>query len=213
MTDPGPDAFDDNDTISVLDGFLRDPLIRRERMALLDAVLRTMIPLVRELVLRYLNGETPRELAAQYNMTPRTVSRLLSRAIEQIEAQLGLSDWKDDPGPSDKLRQRVLEELQRQKRRAAPPHDRPRLLGAFLEACLNNRGRTPADFARALDIEQELADAILEGILPESELDDEFLVEIARAVDYEPNVLRAMLGRGERQSKAKVRNKTRFSRR
>ncbi len=100
-----------------------------------------------------------------------------------------------DPGPSDKLRQAVLAELQRQQKRAAVNLDRSRLLGAFLEACLTNLGRTRADFARTLDIEQELADGILDGLLPEAEIDDGFLAEIAAAVGYEPNVLRALVGR------------------
>jgi hypothetical protein len=44
-------------------------------------------------------------------------------------------------------------------------------------------------------VEQELADAILDGLLPVSEIDDEFLAEIARAVGHEPNILRAVVGR------------------
>ncbi len=98
---------------------------------------------------------------------------------------------------SDKIRRVILDEIERQKQRPAihSPAEHARLLGAFLTACLTNLGRSPADFARALDIDQELADAILEGYFPSSEIDDEFLAEIAHAVEYEPNVLRAMLGR------------------
>jgi hypothetical protein len=106
---------------------------------------------------------------------------------------------------SDKMRRRILDEIERQKKRSAAhsPADHARLLGAFLTACLTNLGRTPADFARVLDIDQELADAILGGYFPVSEIDDEFLAEIARAVQYEPNLLRAMLGRTiQRQSPA-----------
>ena len=100
-----------------------------------------------------------------------------------------------DPGPSDKLRQAVLAETEKQKKRAATNPDYARLLGTFLDACLTNLGRTRADFARALDIEPELADAVLDGLLPISEIDDGFLAEIAGAVGYEPNVLRALVGR------------------
>ena len=67
--------------------------------------------------------------------------------------------------------------------------------GVFLEACLGNLGQSRAYFAKQLDIERDLADAILDGLLPESEIGDDFLVEIAGVVNYEPNVLRVMLGR------------------
>lgn len=95
----------------------------------------------------------------------------------------------------EKLREIVMAEIQRQKMRADHPIDHARLLGRFLEACLTNLERTRADFAQALKIEEELADGILDGLLPVSEIDDEFLAEIAREVDYEPNLLRVMVGR------------------
>jgi hypothetical protein len=95
------------------------------------------------------------------------------------------------------MRQIIRAEIEKQQQRPPKPTspERARMLGAFLQACLTNQGRSSADFARALDADQELADAILEGLLPASQMDDELLVEIARAVEYEPNVLRAMLGR------------------
>ena len=103
----------------------------------------------------------------------------------------------NDFASSDRMRRVILDEIERQRQRPAAhaPAEHARLLGAFLTACLSNLRRSPADFAGALDIDQELADAILEGYFPASEIDDEFLAEIARAVQYEPNVLRAMLGR------------------
>jgi hypothetical protein len=99
--------------------------------------------------------------------------------------------------PQDKLRKAVFAELEAQRQRPPKPYSphREKLLGDFLRACLSNLKRSSTDFARALDIEQELADAILEGLLPVSEIDDEFLAEIAAAVDYEPGVLRALVGR------------------
>ena len=97
----------------------------------------------------------------------------------------------------DKLRKAVFAELevQRQRPRVENNNHQEKLLGDFLSVALKNLRRSRADFARILDIEQELAEAILDGILPVSEIDDEFLADIAIAVDYEPNVLRALVGR------------------
>ena len=100
-----------------------------------------------------------------------------------------------DPHSSEKMRQLIRAETERQRRAALTPSEYARLLGAFLRACLSNLGRSPADFARALDIEQELADGILDGLLPVSEIDDDFLAEIARAVGHEPAILRAIVSR------------------
>jgi hypothetical protein len=102
----------------------------------------------------------------------------------------------NDPRSSEKMRQIIRAETERQRQTAAhTPSEYAGLLGAFLRACLSNLGRSPADFAKALDIEQELGDAILEGLLPVSEIDDEFLAEIARAVGHEPATLRAIVAR------------------
>lgn len=98
---------------------------------------------------------------------------------------------------SNNLRKLVAAEVRNQrqimegKKKVTPA----RMLGLFLEVALNNRGRSRRHFARVLDIEQELADGILDGLLPESELDDDLLVEIARVVKHNPNTLRLMLGR------------------
>lgn len=97
----------------------------------------------------------------------------------------------------EKLRKAVFTELEKQKAQTdnAEKITKSQRFGAFLEACLKNLGRSRADFARQLVIERELADAILDGLLPESEIDDEFLIEIAKAINYEPNLLRVMLER------------------
>ena len=96
----------------------------------------------------------------------------------------------------DKLRQKVLDELQKQRGQPGTPIDHARFFGAFVTACLTNLGYSRAYFANELDIEPELADAVLDGLLPESEIDDDFVAEIARIIRYEPNLLRVILGRG-----------------
>jgi hypothetical protein len=96
----------------------------------------------------------------------------------------------------EKLRKQVLAEVQ--KERAAKQEteiDRAQLLGTFLQACLDNLGYSRTDFASRLDVEPEFADALLDGLLPASEINDGLLQEIATAVDYEPNLLKILLGR------------------
>ena len=98
----------------------------------------------------------------------------------------------------EKLRKSVFAELKKQRARAdnaGTTADRVQRFGAFLDACLANMGRSRTDLARELDLERELVDAILDGLLPESEIDDDLLVEMAATINYGPNVLRLMLGR------------------
>jgi hypothetical protein len=94
----------------------------------------------------------------------------------------------------EKLRKIVFSELEKQKARPAAGQPTVRL-GVFLDECLVNLGLSRAEFAQQLGIEHELADAILDDLLPESEIADELLVEIAGVVKYEPNLFRVMLGR------------------
>jgi hypothetical protein len=44
-------------------------------------------------------------------------------------------------------------------------------------------------------MEDDLADALLDGELPESVISDQTLIEIARVINYDANLLRLMLGR------------------
>ena len=98
---------------------------------------------------------------------------------------------------SEKLRATVFAELEKQKARTDTGNQSAsgKRFGVFLDECLANLGWSRTEFAHQLGIERELADAILDSLLPESEIDDELLVEIATVVKYEPNVFRVMLGR------------------
>ena len=106
---------------------------------------------------------------------------------------------------SDALRKAVLNEVKKQQ--VVSPHptkhtSRARVLGMFIDECLKNRNISRDQFAKKLDMERELADAILDGLLPASELGNETLTEIATLINYEPNVLRIILGRKTETSKA-----------
>lgn len=63
----------------------------------------------------------------------------------------------------------------------------PKDLGQYLQSCLKRQEMSRVTFAQSLDMETELADAILDGVLPESELHAELLEEVAEAAgcDYE----------------------------
>lgn len=104
------------------------------------------------------------------------------------------------------LRRAVAAEVnhQRKLRTARDAQSRAHLLGAFLQMRLDKLGRTREQFARMLDLDPELADGLLDGLLPLSELDDALLAEIARAVRHDVASLRILAGRTPRPAPASV---------
>lgn len=97
----------------------------------------------------------------------------------------------------DSLRKMVVAEV-RKKRQAAESRAKikpARMLGMFIEASLSNVNLAREQFAAELDIEAPLADGLLNGFLPASEIDDDFLTDIAVVIGHEPNTLRIILGR------------------
>ncbi len=58
-------------------------------------------------------------------------------------------------------------------------------LGQYLQNCLKQQEMSRVAFALSLDMENELADAILDGELPESELHAALLEELAEAAGCE----------------------------
>ncbi len=98
------------------------------------------------------------------------------------------------------LRKFVAHEVQSQREIRAVASEGQRItpakmLGIFLESALAKSKRSRRHFARALQIDAGLATAILDGKLPDSEIDDALLVDIARVLKHEPNTLRLILGR------------------
>jgi hypothetical protein len=97
----------------------------------------------------------------------------------------------------DALRKMVVAEV-RKKRDLAENQAKlnpAKVLGTFIEANLVNLKMSPQQFAKELDIEPILADALITGFLPASEIDDDFLVDIAAIIGHEPNTLRIILRR------------------
>jgi len=72
---------------------------------------------------------------------------------------------------------------------------RAKVFGLFVDEALKNRHLSREAFAAKLNMERELADAILDGVLPESELNDDLLAEIAPVIGYQTSDLQMLLGR------------------
>lgn len=70
---------------------IEEAVARREQLVAVEGALRTLKPQERELMLRWLMGEPPRELAAAFGLKARSVSMILLRAKEKIEANLLLN--------------------------------------------------------------------------------------------------------------------------
>jgi hypothetical protein len=96
----------------------------------------------------------------------------------------------------DALRKRIAEALEEKGRLSSlgPSEEkRARALGLFLGECLQHIGLSREEFAGALAMEQELAEAILDGVLPVSELDDDLLQQISLVIGCNLELLRTIL--------------------
>lgn len=82
---------------SVNERVVEDQVAWREQLAAIDRAMRELKPQEREVLMRRLMGESPREIAAALHLKARSVSTTLLRAKEKIEAHLllGLLHAKD----------------------------------------------------------------------------------------------------------------------
>ncbi len=76
---------------------IEDAVIRHERLSALDQIIRALPPRDGEILMRRIMGETPRELATQYHMKPKSLRMLLWRAKEKLESLLPPSMLEDKP--------------------------------------------------------------------------------------------------------------------
>ena len=76
------------DRYSLLEEGIEERIIRQEQLLALDRAMRQLKPQEREIVLRWLLGETPLQLATVYQLKARSISMRLWRAKEKIEAYL-----------------------------------------------------------------------------------------------------------------------------
>jgi hypothetical protein len=77
----------------------------------------------------------------------------------------------------------VRERAERTRPTQVKVNNGPKALGQYLQNCLKQRDMGRVAFAQSLDMEAELADAILDGALPDSELHEDLLHELADAVE------------------------------
>jgi hypothetical protein len=87
----------------------------------------------------------------------------------------------------EQTKKAVLDAVRERAERTRPTqvkvNNGPKALGQYLQKCLKRLEMSRMAFAQSLDMETELADAILDGVLPDSELHADLLHELAEAVD------------------------------
>lgn len=95
----------------------------------------------------------------------------------------------------DALRKSILDELAREAPNGQYSEEQLRAvaLGRFIEACLQQVHLSRHEFAVRLDMEDELAEAIIEGILPVSELDEDLLQHISLIIGCDPILLKQFI--------------------
>jgi hypothetical protein len=98
---------------------------------------------------------------------------------------------------NERLRSAIFAEIERLERAQDPesPNLQDMRLGAFVDATLNRTGSNRAKLAHTLRMDGELLDAILDGVLAGDQVGDAVLTNIAQALNYEPNLLRLLMGR------------------
>lgn len=77
----------------------------------------------------------------------------------------------------------VRERAERTRPTQVKINNGPKALGQYLQKCLKQRDIGRVAFAQSLDMEVELVDAILDGVLPDSELHADLLQELANALE------------------------------
>lgn len=137
-------------------------------------------------------GTPPAHLACFPNFA---LADYYEREITKLYEQL---DWIRDTF-FQSLRQNILDDLFEFDAPSPIEQDRYRVatqrFAIFLDEWLQARKITRTVFARRLGIDLALADTILDGMLPQSEIDDVFLSEIAQAAEISIRELQLILER------------------
>lgn len=96
---------------------------------------------------------------------------------------------------TEKIKLNVLQAVRERAEQTRPARitNGPKSLGLYLQNCLQNQEMSRVNFAQSLDMEIELVDGILDGILPESELHADLLSELAEAVSCPFETLQGVL--------------------
>lgn len=96
-----------------------------------------------------------------------------------------------------KLRQMVHQALKKERQASETQNDsqKARRFGLFLQASLGNLGISHEEMARRLALDPDLAQALLYGMLPSAEIDDDLIREIASLLQHPVPTLGLLLGR------------------
>jgi len=96
----------------------------------------------------------------------------------------------------EKIRQALMRQLREQKsqlNRLDSGQAAAKRLAILLSTVCQQKGWSTDDLAHRLNIEPELAGALLKGLLPRSEIDDDFLMDIGHVIGYSLAELRNLL--------------------
>ena len=88
---------------------------------------------------------------------------------------------------------RKLEQLRTHSEPATDEAAAARRFGSFLATVCQERGWSADDLAIKLAIEPDLVQALLSGLLPRSEIDDDFLADIGKVIAYDLETLKRIL--------------------
>ncbi|MBE0689278.1 MAG: hypothetical protein IH587_04045 [Anaerolineae bacterium] len=96
----------------------------------------------------------------------------------------------------DEIRQAIKQKLQQQRDPSRASHEDVSAAERFsrlLSDVCRKKGWSAHDLALKLNVEEALAQAILNGFLPRSQIDDDFLADISQAVGYDFEALKRTL--------------------
>jgi hypothetical protein len=98
---------------------------------------------------------------------------------------------------SDNRLSQFVHKALKQERQSSNQNDaqQARRFGLFVQAALANLGISSEEMARRLALDPDLAQGILDGLLPLAEIDDDLLREIAKLLQHPPHTLGLLLGR------------------
>lgn len=97
--------------------------------------------------------------------------------------------------PNDSLKRALHSEAGKSQTVSSSSPSQMPVFGAFLTAALASAGLSQDELASGLEMDPVLLEGILGGLLPDSELDDSTLNELAQALELEVDLLRTILGR------------------
>lgn len=98
-----------------------------------------------------------------------------------------------DAASFEHMRYQVLTQVKQAQTETPPNKIEPKLLGSFLAAYMDNNAIRPKDMAEILGTDEDFIQVMIDGMIPDSLIDDDLIDEMAWAIGYEPRHLRMIL--------------------